>query len=148
METDRMGLDEQIVASVATSVPISVPAVRPGNNPIEVETSLFSSQTTLVQTLTNPNNFCRKQDPESPISAALPIASTNCTNIDDTGRNSVDRATQQPQQPSDESSSSAGQCLAEIQCLLDLVNNSVLALVNPYNNQIHSSVIKVEQTAE
>ncbi|VDK68692.1 unnamed protein product [Onchocerca ochengi] len=148
METDRMGLDEQIVASVATSVPISVPAVRPGNNPIEVETSLFSSQTTLVQTLTNPNNFCRKQDPESPISAALPIASTNCTNIDDTGRNSVDRATQQPQQPSDESSSSAGQCLAEIQCQLDLVNNSVLALVNPYNNQIHSSVIKVEQTAE
>ncbi|VIO96857.1 Uncharacterized protein BM_BM4333 [Brugia malayi] len=153
METDRIGLDDRIVASIATSVPISVPAVRPGNSPIEIETSLFSSfahqqQTTLVQTLTNPNNFCPKPDPESPISAALPIASTNCTNIDDTGRDSVDPTVQQLQQPSDGSTSSAGQCLAEIQCQLDLVNNSVLALVNPYNNQIHSSVIKVEQTAE
>ncbi|VDK68830.1 unnamed protein product [Litomosoides sigmodontis] len=154
METDRMGLDDRIVASVATSVPISVPAVRPGNSPIEVETSLFSSlahqqQTTLGQTLTNANNFCPKHDPESPVSAALPIASTNCTGIDDTGRDSVDPAAQQLQQPPDGSTSSAGQCLAEIQCQLDLVNNSVLALVNPYNNnQIHNSVIKVEQTAE
>lgn len=148
-----MGLDDRIVTSVATSVPISVPAVRPGNSPIEVETSLFSSlahqqQTTLVQTLTNPNNFCPKPDPESPISAALPIASTNCSSIDDTGRDSVDPAAQQSQQPSDGSASSAGQCLADIQCQLDIVNNSVLALVNPYNNQIHNSVIKVEQTAE
>ncbi|VDO16223.1 unnamed protein product, partial [Brugia timori] len=30
METDRIGLDDRIVASIATSVPISVPAVRPG----------------------------------------------------------------------------------------------------------------------
>uniref|UniRef100_A0A1I7VYN5 HNF-1_N domain-containing protein n=1 Tax=Loa loa TaxID=7209 RepID=A0A1I7VYN5_LOALO len=151
METDRLGLDDRIVGSVATSVPISVPAVRPGNSPIEVETSLFPSlahqqQTTLVQTLMNPNNFCPKPDPESPVSAALPIASTNYINIDDTGRDSVDPAAQQSQHSSDGSAS--GQCLAEMQCQLDLVNNSVLALVNPYNNQIHNSVMKVEQTAE
>ncbi|VDD98020.1 unnamed protein product [Enterobius vermicularis] len=44
--------------------------------------------------------------------------------------------------------SSPDQCLADIQSQLEIVNNSVLALVNPYSNSIHQSVIKMEQTAK
>ncbi|VDM98785.1 unnamed protein product [Thelazia callipaeda] len=157
METDRIGLDDRGVnsISVTTSVPISVPTIRLGNSPVRADTKLFSSlvqqQAALVQTLANANNFCPKIDSESPLSnAASPIPTNNYSRLDDISPDSVDSNNQQQQAKSDglTTSSTGQQCLPDIKCQLNLVNNSMLALMNPYANQIHNSVIKVEQTAE
>lgn len=137
MDTDRVGLDERSTSSV----PISVPAVRPENCPIAVETSLFPSlrQSTVVHSLSTHNLFNRAS--ESP---ALPITPNLNGTIAEDG--SIVGAGGAPAERQDDAS--IGQCLADIQSQLDIVNNSVLNLVNPYSNQIHSSVMKLEQTAE
>lgn len=121
----------------STSAPISVPAVRPESTPIAVETCLFPSlrHTALVQSLANPN-FCPTAA-ESPTEAGVEIP---CH--DETSLNAYSTAGDGIL-GQDGTTNSTGQCLAEIQSQLDIVNNSVLALVNPYN-----TVIKVEQTAE
>lgn len=132
MDTDRTGDDR----ATSASVPISVPALRPDNCPVGIETSLFQSlrSSTLVQPLGD-QSTC----PESTESASAPPSVSTAT--DETAAVSAD-------QRSSAEGASPEQCLADIQSQLDIVNSSVLALVNPYSNPIHTSVIKMEQTAE
>ncbi|VDN53065.1 unnamed protein product [Dracunculus medinensis] len=143
MESERN--DER---AASASVPISVPALRPDNCPIAIETSLFQSlrPSALIQSLTQQNlsNIATSIDdlilPTSPTT----VATTSSMILGDDDGLLCSASVE----PSTEVESSTEQCLAEIQTQLDLVNNSVLALVNPYSNNIHNSVIKVEQTAE
>lgn len=137
MEGERGGEER----ASSASVPISVPAVRPENCPIGIETSLFQSlrPSALVQSLNSQSLYSAPNESSSTPPAVSTSGEESSTGISSGGGTESTSA---------QEGASPEQCLAEIQTQLDIVNNSVLALVNPYSNPIHTSVIKMEQTAE
>ncbi|VDK48281.1 unnamed protein product [Anisakis simplex] len=123
--------DERAVSSA--SVPISVPALRPDGYGIGIETNLF--HTLRASALMNAQSMYSMPHESS---SAPPAVTAGI----------VDEITTNTESGSIQEGATPEQCLAEIQSQLDIVNNSVLALVNPYSNSIHTPVIKMEQTAE